>query len=58
MQICALVIKGIYHIVSNSNEENEEIVSILCSYREREREDEYKEELRKFFFFFLEKEYE
>ena len=47
MQICALVIIGLYHIVLDSNEEDGEIVSILCSYRERKREEKYKEELRK-----------
>ena len=46
MQICALVIIGLYHTVSDSNEEDGEIVSILLSYRERKRE-KYKEKLRK-----------
>ena len=47
VQICALVIIGLYHTVSDSIEEDGEIVSILCSYRQRKREDKYKEELRK-----------
>ena len=46
MQICALVIIGLYHTMSDSNEEDGEIVSILLSYRERKRE-KYKEKLRK-----------
>ena len=53
MQICALVIIGLYHTVSDSNEEDGEIVSILYSYRERKKEDKYKEELRKIVFIFL-----